>query len=165
MGAPYSGESPFRRVRRIVSGNAPAVGADWTVTVPAGFTWRLVSVIADLTTSAAVANRDPHFTVSDGTTVFEIVPPSAMQAASLTRHYIWFPGADAIAIGAGICQAIPELVLPAGFVVASNTVALDVGDQWTKPVLHVIETTVRDGSIDLGDVPDMVIEVVAGPGM
>ncbi len=163
MTAPFSGESPFRRSRRVVKGVTPAAGADWSVIVPGGRAWRVVSIAASLVTSAAAANRAPGLVVSDGSTQFVNAGPSGVQAASLTYAYGWYHSAAGIGFSTWRTQPIPELFLPAGFVIASSTALMDAGDQWSAPVLWVVETTVREGPTDLAEAPDMVVELFTGP--
>lgn len=163
MTAPYSGESPFRRVRRVHLGTAPGAGADWSVTVDAGRTWRLISVLAQLVTSSHAATREVDLTISDGTTTYFASAPAATQTASLTRKYCWAAKVSALALGVAINQGIPEFTLPAGHVIAVTTQNIDTADQWGAPVLYVIETTVREGAIELSESPDMVVELFSGP--
>lgn len=163
MGQIISGESAWRRTRRTFTGTAPAAGSDWTVTVPAGKVWRVLSVRASLVTSATVANRAPALTVSDGSAVFLTVPAPAVQAASLTGVFDWYEYASAQAVGNVQAAALPELIIPAGFVLASSTAAIAAGDQWSAPVVYVIETWDRRGPIELLDAAEVQVVVLASP--
>lgn len=165
MSREISGETPWSRVRRIVPGSAPAAGADWTLTVPAGKVWRIRTIEADLVTSATVADRSVALSVSDGSTTFVRAAPAAVQAASLTRHYCWWANASALAFGSSISQPIPELVVPAGYVIAVATDNIDAGDQWAAPVLYVTETTVKGGPVELDELPELYVQIVNMPGM
>lgn len=164
MGAYLSGVTPLRRYPRTVLVPQPAAGSDWSYTVPGGVMWRLVTVLGQFATSAVVASRAPFLTVSDGATVYLKVPPQATQAASNTDQYVWWRDAPQYAVGGGVVQPIPELTLMPGYAIAALTTALDVGDQWSGVVLHVIETMIGAGPIDLNTVPEMVVLTMPAGG-
>lgn len=159
-----SGQSPWRRVRRVVTGTDPAAGAEWTETVPAGVVWDLISVLATLVTDATVADRSPRLRIGDGASVFLDVPPVAVQAASITGRYLWGRGLTGTNIGAGQAAGIPDLRLPAGSTIASLTGNLQAADNWGAPVLYVVETAIRGASTDLSVIPDAIVQVVS-PGL
>jgi hypothetical protein len=164
MGERFSGESPWRRSRIVVRGAAPAAGADWSFVVPAGHVYRVISLYASLVTAVAVANRVVQLVASDGVASFLTIAPAAVQAASLTYGYAWWEHAPGALVGTG--QAIPlvPLVLEAGWSLASSTTAIQAADQWGAPALHVIDTTVRDGAVDVGLLPDMMVEITSAQG-
>jgi len=163
VGSPISGERPWRRVRRVIAGPAPAAGADWSVTVPAGKVWRLVSVQATLTTAVAVANRSPRLIVGDGDATFLTIPPVAVQAASLAGVFDWLEHGSAYTTAPDQVLSLPALVLEAGWTVGTSTTAIQAADQWSAQQLLVLETDVKGGAVDLGSLPDLTVEVVAGP--
>lgn len=163
MGERYSGESPFQRVRRVVLGTAPAAAADWSITVPMGKLWHVTSIVASLTTSVTAATRSVGLLVSDGHDNFVSAGPAGTQIASLTDTYNWFEGAGGFGFGNWITQPIPHLTIPAGYTISSSTTAIQAGDQWTKPVLWVVETVIRWGDINIGDWPESMVEVFVAP--
>jgi hypothetical protein len=164
MGERISGEAPWRRSRIVVRGSAPAAGADWSFLVPAGHVYRVVSLYARLVTDATVANRAVSLLASDGVATFLVIPPAAVQAASLTYDYAWWEHAPGALVGTG--QGIPlvPLVLEAGWSLTASTALLKAGDAWGAPALAVIDTTVRDGAVDLGALPDMMVEISSAQG-
>lgn len=116
------------------TGTNPAAGADWTYTVPAGFTQVLVSVRAVLTTSAVVANRVPvlRITIPTGQIVADIAAIAA-QTASTTITYVWMAGAPANNTNNVQQMSLPQgLRLPAGSVVQTITAGISAGDQWSS---------------------------------
>lgn len=164
MPVEVSGESVWRRSRITVAIPSPAAGADWSFAIPSGHVYRLLSVYAQLVTSAAVATRVARLAFTDGDRTFLDVPPFATQAASLTRRYAWAVSPAATAQGTGILSSLPEVELQAGWTIASVTDLIDVADQWSGIVLNVIDTTVRGGVRDLSAIPDLLVEVLpAGP--
>lgn len=163
MGGFVSGESLWRRVRRTVTGAAPAAGADWSITVPAGHAYRLLAVTATLTTSATVADRTPRFRLSDGDAVFLDIPAVAVQAASLAGVFSWARNLGSYALGSAQAVGIPDLILQPGWIASVLTDNLDSGDAWSAPIALVDDMTVRGGPVDLGAAPELYVEVVAGP--
>lgn len=157
MGREFSGEATWRRSRIVVPVASPAAGQDWSLVVPAGHLYHLISVYAVLVTSATVATRVPHLTFSDGVRVFLDVPPFASQVASLTRRYGWFEAATGDTTGLGISSGLPCLALQAAWQLAQSTEAIDAADQWSSVFVHVIDTTTRDNDVDLStELPELV---------
>lgn len=155
-----SGEDRWRRSRIVVSVPSPAAGADWSLAVPGGHTYQILTIAATLTTSAAVATRASRLLFGDGTASFLDLPASATQVASLARKYAWWPTAEPVAVGNAIEAAIPPLTLPAGWTVASATDLIDVADQWSGIKLAVIDTWARWGTIELDALPDILVGIV-----
>jgi len=122
----------------------------------------VLSVQAQLVSSATVAARVARLLVSDGVATFLDLAASASQAASLTRRYSWFPDTTAYAVGAGIVTPTPRLLLDAGSVLSVSTDLLDATDAWTAIYLHVLETTIRQGRVEIGDLPYLYVEVIGG---
>jgi hypothetical protein len=160
MSRPYSGETPWRRVRRVIVVPKPAASADWSMTVPGGVVWSVKAIVATLATSATVANRAAAISMTDGTTEFYRGAAGAVQAASKTFRYSWSPTESPSATGSVVNADIPDVVLPSGYAIGSSTELIDTTDQWSAIALCVVETVVQDGAVDLGDIPDMTVEVV-----
>lgn len=132
-----------RLVKRVPVAS-PAAGAEWSAQVPSGAVWIVDSITALLTTSAVVANRSPDLQVTDNDgALLSAVPPPASIAASLAARYYWLRTiAAAWAAGANKQPTpLPTTILPAGAIIKSSTLNLDVGDAWTAIVLYVIELT------------------------
>jgi hypothetical protein len=164
MAGSISGESPWRRYRRVVSVPAPAAGADWSLVVPAGSVYELVSVYASLSTSATVANRGARLQLTAGGVVYLDLAPQAVQAASLTTRYAWAQGMASYSADNGVVTGLPKLYLEPGWSIGTQTDLIDGADQWSAVSLLVLETVVRGGPLELAQAPDMFVEVVAAPG-
>jgi fumarate reductase subunit C len=125
-----------------VVGTAPAAGANWVLTVPAGVRWRFISVNAQLVTSAVVANRNVRlFAIDNIGNIVVYVVPTITQAASLTIDWTWFDGAPDYNFS-NIEQQMPiprDLILGASWVVRSSVLAMQAADQWTAPFALVEE--------------------------
>jgi len=158
----YSGEAPWRRSRIVVPVDEPAAGADWSLTVPAGHLYHLVAVYGILTTDANVANRRPFLGFTDGQVTYLTIPPVAAIAASTTEYLNWTEHGDAYNSAPCQMMGLPELTLEPGWTIAPTTVNVQVGDQWSSVALLVIDTMIRDGSIDIGGIPGLLVEVVGG---
>lgn len=161
MDAPeYSGERPYRRSRVVIRPAAPAAGSDWSLTVPAGHLYHIVSVYASLVTSIAAATRVPNIVIGDGVGEFLRLPPFTSQLASLTRNYAWFAEAAGDTTGLGIATPIPELTLLPGWTVGVATDAIDVGDAWGNVRVHVVDTMFKGGPIDIDEAPELIVRMV-----
>lgn len=126
---------------RSISGTDPAPGAEISETVPTGARWRLLGIRSGMVADANVATRVAQLVMTDGATTIMLVPPSASQTAGQTRTYN--------ATGAPIYPAVsasqlgwtlpPYMLLPAGAIISTVTLNLQVGDNWTTPQLLVEE--------------------------
>lgn len=120
----------------------PAAAADWVIAVPAAARWRISSFAATLVTSATVATRTVRLQFLDGAAnVVMQSGPTATVAASLTTRFSGFPGQSTTVIDTTTVNlAMPGLpILPAGFQVASNTLGIQAGDQWSAIWFQVEE--------------------------
>jgi len=163
MGRFISGERPWRRSRRIELGADPAAGVNWSITVPSGRVWEVLSAFAELVTDATVANRAARLIVGDGSTTFLSIPPAGLQTASLTYRYAWLALGAAYQSGSGQAMALPRLVLEPGWTIGVSTEGLVAGDNWGAPRLLLLETEVKGGAVDLGELPELYVEVVTAP--
>lgn len=118
----------------------PAAGADWVQAVPANTRWRLVSVIAQLSTSVAVASRSPVFTITDGTTpVMKVNNLGAGVAAGQSSIFQWLEIGPYNNNQVVMVYLPPRVVLPAGWTVGAVTGSLQAGDQWSSIFLVIEE--------------------------
>lgn len=112
----------------------PAVGADFVITPGGQRSWRIVSLTAVLTTSAAVANRQVRLTADRGGDVWYSQPAANTQAATLADTYAAFTGAPRDGLIAGTFTIpLPSagLLLSPGDNLRSVTALIDVADQWS----------------------------------
>lgn len=126
---------------RTVVGTVPAAGADISETVPNNRRWLLLSLSASLTTSAAVANRNPFALFDDGANIFFRGVSFLSQAASLNVGYTFFSQISSAAIVAGSVPLNAPLPLPirGGFRIKTSTLNLQAADQWTAPIYVFLE--------------------------
>jgi hypothetical protein len=120
----------------------PAAGAEWSVVVPNGSVWDVLTARAVLNTSAVVANRNVRVTVSDGTTELGRVGAAVAQPASIVGvHSFGLQDAPDFAGAGGLTfnHPLPATRVVGNGVIASLTQNLDVGDQWSGIALQVME--------------------------
>ena len=111
----------------------PVAGSDWNYTLPAPA--RLVGVDAQMSTSAAVANRTPFLQWGAGATVGNSTPIVASQTSSV--HFATGYVDSNYSSGGVTIQktGIPSLLLPAGTIIKSVTLGLQATDQWFNVAL------------------------------
>ena len=99
--------------------DAAADDSDKTLTVPAGKAWRLRSLFARLVSTATAGNRQLDVLITDESdNVLGTYKAGAVQAASLTRDYIFAPGhpQETGFTGQVMLRALAEAwTLPAGY--------------------------------------------------
>lgn len=120
----------------------PAAGSDWSVTVPGGVMWRVVSAIARFTTSATVANRSVSFTVMvDGLLVYRTAAFSPITASSAAVVSLLPGSAQAGAAGTAGLNVfnVPDTWLTPGCVLSSLTGGIDPADQYSAIAVWIEE--------------------------
>jgi len=117
---------------------APAAGADFTTTVPAGMRWRPITFSAVLTTSAVAANRQPEIIITNGVnTIWQcgvqasIVASTAASVTGTTTN----PGTDVVATNFHFTLP-PAMFMEGGYVLKSLTAGIQAADQWSSIVLQ-----------------------------
>lgn len=131
-----------QRLQKEILVVAPAVGVEWSATVPPGSTWELLTVRHSITTSAVVANRIPGLRVTDSDGGFVLrIPPSGQVAASSSQGLSFASGIGGwVNLGEMVSPLpSPPILLPSGWIIRSLTSALDVGDQYAASILTVRE--------------------------
>lgn len=102
-----------------VAGDATADDSDKTYTVPAGKQWSVRSIAVTLVTTATVGNRQLDVLITDASdNLYAKFVAGAVQAASLTRIYVFAPGQpnETGFTGTLMLRTLAEgLVLPAGW--------------------------------------------------
>lgn len=127
---------------------APALGAEFSLTVPAGLRYRLETLFLTFTTSATVANRILKIDIKDPTNlVWEGGQPTALVASTTYRFGGARLGPAVQSAGGGVPLQffLPDLWIPPGFVITSNTGNIDVaGDQYSAVRLMITVSSDQD---------------------
>lgn len=137
-------------VRRVVQVPNPAAGADWSVTVPAGVQWRVLSGVSTLTTSAIAATRHPTIDVTVDDVLVYIGPFSASIVANAAAQFSIYVDVASPIVASGTSDPfmiMPFDIIPQGGVIASHTNSLEAGDQWSATSLWVEEVYVTDAQL------------------
>lgn len=127
---------------RIVTVANPAVGADWTTTMPVRVRWELIAVRGQYVADANVANRDPALRIDSGATIMYEAPVDRQINAGETRRLSWGAGVGVISSGNGLVYngSIPVgLMLNNAMKILTVTNQIQIGDQWSGVVLVVRE--------------------------
>lgn len=158
----FSGEQVWRRTRRIYTFPSPAAGVEVSIVVPGGVEWELVSFLATFTASAVVATRRPRLIVTDGSTAGVRIPANTNATASQVITYSWSQDVANVAVGTDGSTAIPHLLVETGWVIGTQTLALDTGDQFSGLAALVYESTVQLGGVNLEATPELLVDVFNG---
>lgn len=109
--------TPFPNI--VQQADAALNDSDKTLTVPAAKQWGLRSVYAKLISTATVGNRQMDVLITDASdNIIAKFVAGAVQAASLTREYIFapqHPQETAFTGGVMLRALAGEMVLPAGY--------------------------------------------------
>lgn len=126
---------------RVITLAKPAAGADFLAKVPTPAQWRVQCMAAQLTTSAAIANRVPHLVITDGqgNTVYNFPPPGNQVQGTVGIYSAGTTVVSAQVDGATVWVLPFPMKLLQGWTIGSLTTAIDAGDQWANVVLHVKE--------------------------
>lgn len=153
----------IRRNYRQVRANRPDPGANWELRPGGQRWWRVVSMVARLTTSAVVGNRRVSIRASDGGHVYFVAEAHLVHPASTVVDYAAHTGAPVTA-GDNLVLPLPlpsaGLLVRPGGVLASSVTNLDVADQWSAVVALVEE--IPSGPLYQGDQLTLPPETLGG---
>lgn len=159
MGGRISGESAFRRSRRVIPVPQPSAGTDWTLTVPAGHVYRLEAVRFRMVNDATAVSRYVALVITDGNAeaVRSVLPSNTAANDDVVVSY-WRDAAALLAFDA-LTAPLPIVDLQAGWTIGSSTLNLSGADQFSAIRVTVLDVTVRGGPADLSEVPDLFLSV------
>lgn len=92
--------------------------SDKSFTPGAGVTWDIFSIVAELTSTATVGNRQMTLQILDGTDVVFASKAAAVQAASLVRTYVFSAGGGVR--DSAFVDGVIECPLPANLAIGSG---------------------------------------------
>lgn len=112
----------------------PAVGQEFTLTVPQNQIWEIHGLTLRLFASAAVANRTVamHVILPDNSIDRKVA--GTVQTASQTISYYFIPGGTNQVVVANSEQEVglrSSIILPPGSIMRTDTANLQAGDQWS----------------------------------
>jgi hypothetical protein len=136
--APTEGPGAIRQVQAAT----PGAGVEWTIAVPLNTRWRLLSLAAQLITSAVAANRIPHIIMSMGgaSTSFrgepnQVVPASSTVIISGSAAPV-ITAITTITVNVGVP---PDVRLASADGIASATLNIQAADQYSAIFVSVEE--------------------------
>lgn len=117
----------------------PGAGADWAAPVLGNIRRRIISVAAELATSATVANRIPEMIVDDSVNISFVGTPNQVIPAGQTVDVSASSAImTAVANIPDVMIPLPQpLILPINSRLRSETINIQVGDQWSAIWLMV----------------------------
>lgn len=127
---------------KVVAGNDPAAGAEFSVTVPNGVLWVVQSVRVTLVTDATAVTREMAIRIDDGSKDLLIIPSGRSQASNQGVDYNFVVDVDSLTnppVSGNITRRIPRIPLLPGYRVRSVTANLQAGDNYGAPTLYVVE--------------------------
>jgi hypothetical protein len=131
--------------QRVITVPAPGAGSDWSITVPGGYLWRLVSLYTSFTTSQQSGDRQPRLQIYAGTTLIVEVALCTSLSASDSVSFLLTPSSTPahLVVGTLYRTVIPKhIVLSAGYRLASSTDNIQTEDAWGDVILVVHEYVV-----------------------
>jgi hypothetical protein len=124
----------------------PGAGSDFTLSIPVNTLWQLTGIIATLTTSAGVANRQTQFSLKAGTgSVTMLTGLSPVMTAGLIYNFVVSPTVNPSMNNQPVAQFNWYLTQPfpfpmsAGGGIQSITTGIQAGDQWSGIGFNVTE--------------------------
>lgn len=148
-------------VRRVVQVPSPAAGADWSVTVPGGVQWRILSGLSTLATSVTVGHRYPDAKVSvDGEQVYGITANGGIdESATIVYAIVTDPNTAGAWNGSATnLYAYPFTFFPQQAQIGVTTSNLDVADQWSNIVLWIEEVYETDQQLTQRELDKETVE-------
>lgn len=137
---------PTERLFEVVRGPAPAIGAEFTFTVPGNKVWKPLSLRVQFTTSAVAATRGPTLVFDDGNVEYARVGDAFGSIAGQNAQRTWALGLGSSFRAASnypVASPLPDLFMLPGHRIRSNTIAIDGGDQYGEQDLWVVSYEVR----------------------
>ena len=129
-------------VSRVVAVPTPAAGSDWSITVPGGVQWKILSGRGQLAASAAVATRIPEITLTSEGVEIGRYPCNLTLAANATSVISFSQQLGTFIPPASVVDGfvgLPWFPLTSGDVISSSTGAIQAADAWTGIRIRISE--------------------------
>jgi len=131
--------------QRVITLPAPDVGSEWSITVPGGYLWRLVSLYASFTTSSQTGYRQARLQIYAGDTLIAEVKLCISLSPDYSATFLVTPTSSPayVVVDDLYRTGIPRnLLLSAGYRLASSTANIQTNDAWSNIILVVHEYVV-----------------------
>lgn len=129
-------------VSRVVKVPAPGAGNEWSITVPGGVQWKILSGRAQLVTSATVATRIPEIQLTSEGVDIGRYPCNVTVTAGVTSRVAFSQQLGTFTPVAGVVDgfiALPWFPLGPGDTISSLTTALQAGDVYDSINIRIAE--------------------------
>lgn len=119
----------------------PPIGQEFTIHVPLNARWNPLSVAATLITSGAAGNRNAGIRITQGTNDNLYIGSNLPSGPGTALRFYWMPGIQPYTDGSGhVFLPLPTFTrIISNFEIASTTLALQAGDQWSNIQFSVEE--------------------------
>lgn len=137
---------------RVFQVPTPAVGTDWSFTVPGHEAWEILAASFVLTASAVAATRVPSLVIDDETLTYFATYLGASPTLSQVQRFVASKAAFTPPTVAGAAAHAPlphNAILAPGHRIRVTTTALDPGDQWSSIALLARVRTIRNAAAQL----------------
>ena len=152
MGTAQEKDTEIYNITSTKTITVPAIGAEISYAVPAGKFWKVVAIVATLTTSATVNNRVPTLKFTDGTNeIYRNIGRTNIPASQAVKCQ----GAQFPVLPADVANSLEYYIIPynfvlgPGYVISSITTGLDTtaitGDAYTAifAIVYEYDTTTQ----------------------
>lgn len=153
------------RVPDVVQVATPAAGADWSIHVPNGELWDVLSIRGLLTASSQAANRAVNVIYTTGEVEYMRSAVGTLIVASKAAVVSFIADISApVAVGLTYQGALPphKSYVPGGHYIKSATEAIDAGDQWSAVAIYchrIMEEVLSTDVIDTARPMDLLRKV------
>lgn len=124
----------------VITGTDQDAGNEISEAVPSNVLWLLRGLRLRLTTDLNSGTRVVHVVLGDGTNTFADIIINKTQSLNNSRDYTFLGVGDSLdqQEADDLWGSWPNnILLPAGFTIATDTTSFKVGDNWTAPLLYV----------------------------
>lgn len=128
--------------RRTIPIARPDANTGFALAPETGRAWEVLSLSTSFVTASDVANRAVTLSLFDGQSTLWSIPPTAVQAASLTVTYSWIAGytnAQTATVGGQQAVGMPPTILVPGWSLVVTVAAIAATDRFAVPNAQVIE--------------------------
>jgi len=134
-----------QRYQRHITVPPPGTGKDWSLWVPGGVRWRLLSLVIGYTSNTDTGNRVLFLALERESINVAMCPAGILQQPSQGLLYCWFPGAalvTTLTVGGVHTAPVPSCWLDAGWRYYLPIPGAYVGDAWSVANVLVEEERV-----------------------
>lgn len=134
---------------QVLAADNPAVGTDFSVELPDGYTYELVAVSLEMVADVNAANRNVVIQAHLGTDILFAAPAEGLQTATETLYYRFAANNEAYDLSATsdiMAARLPSPVpLPGAVIITSLVDSIQAGDQLLNIRLYLKRWPILEG--------------------